>query len=227
MVSTSCFSETLNIGSSKYNPPFETWASDNSVYGYDIDFMMEICKRLNVTCQFHPYSFDNIFNALKEKKIDLVISSIIITPNRQKEFLFSLPYLESNAQYLTANYSDINTLAELYGKRIGVKKGAAYAELAASANQNYTIVEYSMLEDMFLALQNEDIDACLIDYESAKYWVAINPGIYKFIGGKIPIGTGYAIMANPDQGPLIKEINRIILEMESDGTFLRIYSQYF
>ncbi|HAU0703168.1 TPA: ABC transporter substrate-binding protein, partial [Legionella pneumophila] len=33
--------------------------------------------------------------------------------------------------------------------------------------------------------------------------------------------------ANPDQFVLIKKINKILLEMEADGTYLRLYSEYF
>ncbi|HAU2068628.1 TPA: transporter substrate-binding domain-containing protein, partial [Legionella pneumophila] len=64
-------------------------------------------------------------------------------------------------------------------------------------------------------------------YEAAKYWMASEPYAYKLIGKKISIGEGYSIMANPDQFVLIKKINKILLEMEADGTYLRLYSEYF
>lgn len=226
--STLSYSFTLIIGSSRYNPPFETWTSHNQVYyGYDVDLMMEICRRMNATCEFVPYPFDQLFNVLKNNKVDLVISSIIVTDERKKDFLFSLPYLESNAQYLVNSDSAIHTVVDLYGKKVGVKGGTPYGARVLTSNQNNTVVRYHNLEDMFIALQNNEVNAVLIDYESAKYWVAINPGIYRYVGGKTSIGQGYAIMANKNRTELIEAINRIILEMESDGTFLKIYSQYF
>jgi arginine transport system substrate-binding protein len=66
-----------------------------------------------------------------------------------------------------------------------------------------------------------------MDFESSKYWIATNPDTYKLIGGKIPVGEGYAIMINPEQTQVKTTIDRIILEMEEDGTFLRLYKQYF
>ena len=83
------------------------------------------------------------------------------------------------------------------------------------------------IEDMFLALKENKVDVCILDYETAKNWSALNAGIYKLIGKKIPIGDGYAIMLNLDQQNLKEKINRTILEMQEDGTFLRTYSQYF
>lgn len=224
-----CYSKTLTIGSSKFNPPFETWASQESTYyGYDIDLMMEICKRLNVACKFKAYTFNDLFAATKSNEVDLVISSVIITKTRQKQFLFSIPYLESYSQYITsADNASINTPDDLYGKKIGVRKGTPYGNQVRADFRNNTIVVYPLINDMFVGLQNKEIDAFVLDYESAKYWIATNPGIYKLIGNKIPIGEGYAVMTHLENTELINRINQIILQMEDDGTFIHLYSKYF
>jgi arginine transport system substrate-binding protein len=225
---TTSHAQTLVIGSSKFNPPFETWADHSSMmYGFDSDLMTEICKRLKVKCEFRPYAFDDLFDALKKQKVDVVISSMIITEGRKEKFLFSLPYLASNAQYFANDNSKLQDPDDLYGKKIGVRVATAYSLLVESQNRKNKIVYYDELEDMFLGLKNNEIDAAIMDYESVKYWIAITPGIYKLIGGKIPIGEGYAIMTNKGEENLIRAINRIILDIETDGTFLRIYSQYF
>ena len=226
--SISSYCQTLLIGSSKYNPPFETWTAQQKMpYGYDIDFMNEVCKRLHATCEYKPYSFDELFVALEQDKVDLVISSIIISAYREDEFLFSLPYLESNAQFLTYSNSPISSFKDLSGKKIGIRSGTPYDYLLRSDNNKFTVVYYPQIEDMLVALSTKQIDACIIDYEAAKYWIATNPGIYKLIGGKLLIGNGYAIMANKDKKELIQQINRIILQMEADGTYLKLYNQYF
>ncbi len=224
------YSYSLTIGSSKYNPPFETWANKNDhyyAYGYDIDFMREICRRLNAECQFKPFDFDELFPVLEEKKVDLIIASIIITSSRKEHFAFSLPYLESNAQYITNSDSTINTLSDIHNKKVGARKGTPYGQLAKIVSKDNDIIFFDSSEDMFIGLQNNKFDVAIMDYEAAKNWCATNPGMYKLIGGKIPIGQGYAIMLNLDQTELKKKIDRIILEMEADGTFLKIYSQYF
>jgi arginine transport system substrate-binding protein len=84
-----------------------------------------------------------------------------------------------------------------------------------------------MINDMFVGLQNNEIDAFILDYESAKYWIATNPGIYKLIGSKKPVGEGYAVMTNLGNSELINRINQVILQMEDDGTFIHLYSTYF
>ena len=224
------YSNTLVIGSSKYNPPFTLWINKGNhfyAYGYDIDFMREVCRRLNYVCEFKAYGFDELFAVLKEHQVDLVISSIIITNRRKEQFAFSIPYLESNAQYITNSNSSIMNLADLHQKTVGARQGTPYGPLAKIVTNDNSIVFYESIEDMFLALKDKKVDVCLMDYETAKNWSALNAGIYKLIGGKIPIGEGYAMMLNLEQQQLKEKINRVILEMQEDGTYLRIYSQYF
>ncbi|HFD2332997.1 TPA: transporter substrate-binding domain-containing protein, partial [Legionella pneumophila] len=185
------------------------------------------CRRLHATCAFEAYIFDDLFPALKNRKVDLVIASMIITDERKKLFIFSLPYMESNSQYITTIHSKINTFDDLQDKKIGVRKGTPYARQVLSANRNNQVIFYELIQDMLLGLSNNEVDASLMDYEAAKYWMASEPYAYKLIGNKISIGEGYSIMANPDQYVLIKKINKILLEMEADGTYLRLYSEYF
>ncbi|HHT9952464.1 TPA: transporter substrate-binding domain-containing protein [Legionella pneumophila] len=228
IISSNSYSLHLTIGTSKFNPPFEVWSGNqNPIYGFDIRLMQEICRKLHATCAFESYVFDDLFPTLKKRKVDLVIASMIITDQRKKDFLFSLPYLESNSQYITNLESEISTMQELYGKKIGVRKGTPYAEQVLSENRNNQIIFYGLIQDMLDGLSKNQVDACLMDYEAARYWMASEPDEYKLIGNKISIGEGYAIMANPDQIVLIKKINKILLEMEADGAYLSIYREYF
>ncbi|WP_154699092.1 transporter substrate-binding domain-containing protein, partial [Legionella pneumophila] len=53
IISSNSYSLNLTIGTSKFNPPFEVWSGNNSsLYGFDIDLMQEICRRLHATCTF-------------------------------------------------------------------------------------------------------------------------------------------------------------------------------
>lgn len=228
LLSFTCYSQSLIIGSSKFNPPFETWMSqEQDYYGYDVDLIKDICKRLNAKCIYKAYTFHDLFGALQNRDVDLVISSMIITKEREKYFLFSLPYLESYSQYITSAHSSIENDDDLSGKRIGVRMGTPYGEQVLSDNRDNKIIYYPQIDDIFIGLQKNEIDAFLLDYEAAKYWTATNPGVYKLIGGKKHVGNGYAIMTQKNNINLIKKINKILFQMDDDGTFIKLYSKYF
>lgn len=219
----------LLIGTTSQNPPFNSLADNRDhFYGFDIDIMSEICRRIHQTCTYTPMVFNKLFSALKAEKIDLAVAAIIITPTREEEFLFSLPYLSSNAQFMALNKSAISSVKELVNKRIGTRIGTPFKELAEDMyGDKIHINDVPDVPNLLDGLNNGTLDVVLMDAEAAQNWYANNSKIYKLIGSPIPVGNGYGIMANLYQHKLLSEINQALLGMESDGTYLKIYSQYF
>jgi len=219
----------LLIGTTSQNPPFNSIADNRShFYGFDIDILGEICRRLKVECKFKPVLFNDLFTAVAANKIDLAIAAIIITPYRQQQFLFSLPYLESNAQFLAKQNSQLTSPESIENKIVGTRLGTPFADFAREIYKNkITIIEYPDIAELLNGLNNDKVDAILMDAEAAKNWVSNNSDLYKLIGTQMPIGNGYGIMANPNQTQLVAQINQALLSMEADGTYIKIYSRYF
>jgi arginine transport system substrate-binding protein len=219
----------LLIGTTTQNPPFSSIADQkNDFYGFDIDLMGAICNRIQQQCQFQPTVFNKLFTNLASRKIDLAIAAIIMTKDREQHFLFSLPYLESTALFMTRKESTINEPNDIINKKIGVRLGTPFRELAVSLyEKKITLVDFPVMSELLSGLNNDQVDAVLINSEAAKYWVLNNNSLYKLIGNPISIGGGYGIMANPDQTKLMFEINRALLNIEADGTYLNIYTRYF
>ena len=223
------FTETLTIGTTRENPPFSSLGSDNNVFfGFDIDIMQEICHRINATCKFVPFMFNNLFIAITSNKLDLAVSGITITPYREQFYLFSLPYLRSSAQFVTNKTSGINKPDDLFNKRLGIRMGTPFLNLAIQMfGDQVKIVTFKSDDTQFACLSNDQCDAIVIDKFSALTWVANSGGLYKLVGSPIQLGDGYGIMANLSRGPLIARINQALLNMEGDGTYLKIYTQHF
>lgn len=223
------FAEPIIIGTTSENPPFNSLADKKDhFYGFDIDIMDEICHRLKLTCQFTPVVFNNLFIELDTQEINLAMAGIIITPNRANNFLFSLPYLKSKAQFICKFSSTLQAITDLKNKRVGVRRGTPFGDLATKLyNNQITIVEFQDNPDLFNGLGINQVDAVLMDEEAAKYWAADNENQYKLIGSPIPIGKGYAIMASKNERPLINQINQALLDMSIDGSYSKIYDRYF
>lgn len=223
------FAKTLTIGTTTQNPPFSSLADQKDhFYGFDIDIMGAICQRLKLQCQLTPLVFNDLFTALATHKIDLAIGAIVITESEEKQFLFSLPYLESNAQFITKQLSSIKKSQDILNKKVGVRRGTPFKNLALTLYHNQiTIREFAEIDDLLNALSTDAIDVILTNAAAAKYWYSNNSNNYKLIGSQIPTGHGYGIMANLDQGKLIADINATLLKMEADGTYLDIFTRYF
>lgn len=220
---------TLRVGTTLQNPPFSSLADKNGhFYGFDMNIMEEICKSIKVNCTFTPLVFNDLFTQMKAGKIDLAIAAIIINDFQEEDFLFSLPYLQSNGEFIALLPSPINKPSDIINKRVGVRRGTPFKNLALTMYKNQVeIVEVQDMGTLLGKLNDKDIDVALINAAAAKYWYANNSEIYKLIGTQIPTGEGYGIMANKGQEALIGQINQALLNMEADGSYLAIYTRYF
>ena len=206
------FALTLTVGTAPQNPPFGDIADQQgNFFGFDIDIMMKICNRIHAKCNFKPFTYNDLFSQINNKQIDLAISAIIINSDEKDNFIFTLPYLESNAQFLALKTSSVKSPKNINSKIVGTRRGTLFKDLARLLYQNkIKSIEYPDVASMLDALKNVDVDVILLNSEAAKYWYANNSDLYRLVGTKIPVGDGYAIMANKDNGPLIGPILRFV-----------------
>lgn len=223
------YAQTINIGILLYNPPFEMEADQkNHFFGFEIDIMMELCKRMQADCHFIPLTFAEIFTKLLDDKIDLGLGSISITEQRRANYLFSLPYMKSTARFITKIDSQIHGIDDIRDKRVGTVEGSLFKAIVLEKfNHEVEIVEYPTLAEVFQALADGKVEIVIADEGAAKYWATNNSDSFKLVGNEIPIGIGYGIMANKKHKELIETINRLLLDIEADGSYLKIYKRYF
>lgn len=226
---TTVQAEPVLIGTPLYNPPFNVAADKKgNFFGFDIDITMEACRRIEAECRFVPLTFSQIFVDLLSGKINLGIGSISITDLRMQSFLFTLPYMASTGQYVTNQSSNLNTREALQQKKVGALQGSLFKALILEQfPNNVQILEYPTHQDLFNALSNKKVDAIITDEESAQYWTATNSALFKLLGDPITVGVGYGIMANKNEQGLVNRLNKALVDMETDGTYLKIYQRYF
>lgn len=218
---------SLTIGTISYNPPFASLSEKNEFYGFEIELMKEICKRLNAKCIFKEVKFFQIPEMLQTNQIDVAVAAIVITPDRQQKFLFSLPYKKSYLQYVALANSNAKTFQDLTNTTLGIYSGSPAEELAAKHfNKNIQLKYFDDCMEMLAALENNSVDAVLTGYPQAVYWVSNDTAI-KLVDKQFDIGSGYGIMTKLGNDDLMKQINKAILDIEADGTYVNLYEGSF
>ena len=76
--------QKIRIATEGAYPPFEYRDASGTLKGMDVEIGNALCGRMKVACQFMPQDFDGLIPALKAGKIDLIISSLTMTPDRAK-----------------------------------------------------------------------------------------------------------------------------------------------
>ncbi len=219
----------LTIGVNANYPPFSSLADQqNQFMGFDIALMTEVCKRISMPCSFIPVVDTDVENALVAGTVDLAISAIIIPDKPPTYFLYSLPYLQSYAQFVVNQDSPIKTPADIKHQQVGTRTEPVYSDLLRKQYGNdITLRTYPTLDNIMNDLHEKKIDLVLTNAPALSYWLASGGGEYRMVGDKIPIGNGYGIMAYQGNEALVQKINQAILEITNDGSYAPIYTRYF
>jgi ABC-type amino acid transport substrate-binding protein len=103
--------------------PFEYMGDGNQVSGVDVDIANEIAKDLGVKLQIENVAFDTIIGAIQSGKGDFGAAGMTVTAEREKQVDFSVKYVKSRQYIVQKADSNLNTLDDLKGKKIGVQLG--------------------------------------------------------------------------------------------------------
>jgi ABC-type amino acid transport substrate-binding protein len=118
----------LIIGISPDYPPF-AFEYNQELIGFDVDLAKAICSRLDYQVEFKKTQFENLFLSLENKNVDLIVSAISKTDERNKKFDFSHSYYSPKFAliYKRENSKQVHSVDEVEGS-IGVEKGTTMSD---------------------------------------------------------------------------------------------------
>ncbi|MNP20977.1 putative ABC transporter arginine-binding protein 2 precursor [compost metagenome] len=147
--------------------------ANNKIVGFDVDLANALCKEIDATCTFANQSFDSLIPSLKFRRIDAVMAGMDITPEREKQVLFSTPYYENSALFIgqKGKYASIEALK---GKKVGVQNGTTHQKFIMDKHPEITTVPYDSYQNARLDLQNGRIDAVFGDNAVVTEWLKAN-----------------------------------------------------
>jgi glutamate transport system substrate-binding protein len=120
---------TMTIGVKFDVPPFGlNNPQSGEVEGFDVDLGRYIADRLGVDAEFVEATSDNRIPLLVDGSIDLILSTMTITEERDLEIDFSEPYYVANGDILVPQGSDIAGLEDLAGRNVCTALGSTYQE---------------------------------------------------------------------------------------------------
>lgn len=218
----------LVIATSPDFPPFEQLQADGSVTGIEIDILNLICKELGVTLEIKQMNFDSILPGIQAGKYDVGVSGISVTPKREKNVKFTVPYCLAAQAIVVLEGSEVTCKADLTDKKISVQSGTT-AESFCMEN-GYDISAFAANTDAELALTTGKVAAWVIDDLTAAEMVTAynseNPEVKLVILDEAMTTEPYAFAFNMESGDLVDEINTILQKLIDDGTIAQIFESY-
>ncbi len=114
---------TINIGVLVDLPPYGLLNDRQEPDGYDIEVAKLIGSYMGVKVNLVTLTSPNRIPFLVTNKVDLIVATFGITPERAKQVMFSIPYSAIENVVFAAKDRQIRSLDDLKGLRVGVPRG--------------------------------------------------------------------------------------------------------
>lgn len=199
-------------------PPYNYTDSKNQLIGFDPDVSQEIGKRLGVKVELVQTPWDSMIPGLIAKKYDIIVSDMAVTEERKNKVDFTNPYFVTGNQLFVMNNSSL-TPATMKGKSVGVTISTTAAEMVTKAGADVKLYKNDFLA--FSDMINGRIEGVATDRGVGAQIIKTKKYDAKAVGELLNTEEA-AITIRKGDDKLKAEINRIIEEMQKDGTLKKL-----
>ncbi len=216
--------EVLTMGTNATFPPYEFIDEDNNIVGIDAEIAAAVAEKLGMELEIKDMAFDSLITAVSSGSIDVVLAGMTVTPEREESVNFSESYATGIQVVIVKENSDIATIDDLEGKKIGVQSGTTGDFYCADDYGEENIARYDNGALAVAALQNDQVDCVVIDNEPAKAFVEANEGL-KILDTEY-ITENYAAAIAKENTELLEKFNAALAELKAEGKLDEIIGKY-
>ena len=215
----------IRIGVKFDVPPFGFENPETGeVEGFDVDLGTYLADRLGVEPVFREATSDNRIPLLVDGSIDLILSTMTITEERDLEIDFSRPYYVANGDILVPEGSDIQGIEDLNGKRVCTALGSTYQETIEKEAPDADLRLVDRYSECLELIQTDSVDAVSTDNVILTGMV-IQDDTLEIVGEQFttePYGDGI-----PEGDTEFKQfVDESITEFIDDGTWQETYEEW-
>jgi polar amino acid transport system substrate-binding protein len=230
-------SKKIIVGSDIAYAPMEYYDTDGTtVLGLDKDLTDALSKQLGVVFEWHNATFDGLITQLQSKRIDVAVSGMSDTPERQKKVDF-VDYYKAGPILLVqkGNPRGLRSIADLCGTTVAVQRGTTQEEYAQEQSKKCTqqgkkpinLLSFDRETEAMLQVKSGRAAADLQDYPVAAYNARTSGGgnDFEVVGQQIQAGP-LGIAVNKDNTQLRDALQKAMQKIIDDGTYAKLLEKY-
>ncbi|WP_242022949.1 substrate-binding periplasmic protein [Pseudanabaena mucicola] len=214
--------------------PYMFWNGKTQFYdGFEMEIIQEIASRLKIEPRPINIPWATQPENLASRQVDVLLSAreegALESGATQGKFIETVPYYR-NAQrvLIRADGTQIRSLRDMIGKRVGVVANSGGAAIAETYNKNrgnaLRLFSSRDLDRMLIQLRDRQLDAMILDEPVAVWQVRNNPNF--IIVGEPMIPIRLVAIVNKDDVSLKKAIDQALTEMRQEGKLEQILKKW-
>ena len=221
----------LVVGTAASMPPFNMTTKDGKIVGLEIDLAQIIAGAMQVKLTLKTIPFNDLLPALEAGQVDMVLSSMTITPGRNLKFAFVGPYFVSGKSILTKqkNAESMNEIIKINNAEytLNALKGSTSQAFAEKVFPKAKLVLVDNYDQAVAMLREDKAHAMVADmpicqltayrYRDAGLMTLKNPLSWEPIGIAIPANDLL----------LLNWLQNCLHIIEKDGTLGVIVERWF
>lgn len=156
----------IKVGINFNFKPFGFIDKNGKYVGYDVDLAKYIAQYLvndPENIEIVPVTLSNRLLKASTGEVDMVVSTITITPQREELVSFSVPYDVAGQAVLVKSNSSITSLSDLGGQNVGVVFGTTAEKNIKNLVPTANLLGFRNYEDAYKALKEGKINAVTSD----------------------------------------------------------------
>jgi len=248
LVSCSPGSTALRVALDPHHPPLEFLDEADTLVGFEVDLARVLAQRLQREVVLVPVPtqglvrdvpWGGILAGLTQGDYDLVLSSVVTTADRKREWGLSTPYLTGGPILVVRQGGPTGPLAAWKSGALGVVIGtqgqAAVARTPAAREWSRVYYDLELALDDLADRRIEGVVADVVDVAAlradneklALSLVTQGPPLEGEVSRTDLAPLTYSAAVAPGNQPLLAQVNQALASLEADGTLAQLRGRWF
>ena len=209
--------------------PFSFFNGEGKLVGLDVEMAHILASSLGVSLEFVPVDRSHPFQQLNEHYCDIVMSGIVVTPERAEAASLSTPYMEETFAFVVqdhrrSEFSSREARQKLKAPKLAILDVPYLISFVREHLPKAQLVTVNSAEEFFES-KGKTLDGFVYSAERGSAWSLLYPE-YTVVVPTPPIAlpVSYA-MARGDR-ELVDYVNALVELKKGDGTVKKLYNYW-
>jgi Na+/H+-dicarboxylate symporter/ABC-type amino acid transport substrate-binding protein len=219
----------IRVGYLEDNRPFTFFNGRGELVGLDVEMAHILARSLGVGLEFVAVDRSRIFQQLNQGYCDIVMSGLVVTPERAESASLSTPYMEETLalivqDYRRSEFSSRESLRKLKSLKLAILDVPYFIAFVRERLPKAELVIVNSAEEFF-ATKGKSVDGFVYSAQRGSAWSLLYPE-YTVVVPPPPVALSVSYAMARGDRELVDYVNALVELKKGDGTFRKLYDYW-